>query len=132
MLLNFNALLAKMPKRVSKAIRADLRDTMRDRAAEADKNLVARTVNRCSITITGGRPAPDPNLPSHLFPGCGNDHAKFKVTGGVYPSADEMKALLEAHFDDIANIDYDESEGEGWFVIIDGETPAVGTVINLE
>jgi hypothetical protein len=43
-----------------------------------------------------------------------------------------MKALLDAHFPDSANIEYDEITGEGRFVIIDGEAPVIGTVINLE
>lgn len=83
------------------------------------------------ITITGVQAAPAPDLPSHVFPGCGSDGATFRVTAGVAPSKEELASLLADGIPDAHLVRYDQESGEGFFVVVDGDAPEYGSVISL-
>ncbi|MBB4517200.1 hypothetical protein [Paraburkholderia fungorum] len=90
---------------------------------------LSRTV--CCIAIGSVDAAPAPDMPSHLFPGCGSDGAEFTVTRGRKPSREEVSDMLyEAVLDSVV-VEYDEMSGKGYFRVIDGEAPPVGAVIPL-
>ncbi|WP_241295349.1 hypothetical protein [Burkholderia stabilis] len=83
------------------------------------------------ITILRADAAPAPDLPSHLFPGAGSDGALFRVTAGTAPSRDVMSGVLDLAIVDATLVRYDECTGEGYFVVVDGDAPAAGTVLRL-
>ncbi|MFH5255235.1 hypothetical protein ACGTRS_28795 [Burkholderia semiarida] len=83
------------------------------------------------ITILRADAAPAPDLPSHLFPGSGSDGALFRVTAGTIPSRDVMSGVLDLAIVDAILVRYDECTGEGYFVVVDGDVPATGTVLRL-
>ncbi len=83
------------------------------------------------ITIIRADAASAPDLPSHLFPGAGSDGALFRVTAGAIPSRYVMSGYLDLTIVDAALTRYDECTGEGYFVVIDGDVPAAGTVLRL-
>lgn len=88
-------------------------------------------MSEITIEITGKTAATEPNLPSHLFPGCGSDHGTFYVTSGdTYRSVIES-AIESVTGDPVQVNDYDE-DGSGSFVVIDGEAPIPGTVIKFQ
>lgn len=76
--------------------------------------------------------APEPNLPSTFFPGCGSDGAQFKVLDEDKPSYDEITGALYRWADDACLIRYDGGTGVGYFRIVDGYAPEAGSVIDLE
>ncbi|MCM2547558.1 hypothetical protein [Burkholderia glumae] len=84
------------------------------------------------ITILSMSGAPIPELPSHIFPGAGSDAAAFRVTHGTPPSRTVMYRLLEVENEDAYLVEYDQATGEGSFVVVDGDAPAAGTVIDLD
>ncbi|WP_257828200.1 hypothetical protein [Burkholderia glumae] len=84
------------------------------------------------ITITAVSPAPAPDQPSHLLPGAGSDRAAFRVSAGEPPDRDVLGSLIEDAVVDACLTDYDQAKGEGYFVVVDGDAPALGTVIDLE
>lgn len=84
------------------------------------------------ILITRHDAASDPNLPSHLFPGCGSDKAKFTVQGDVFPTYSDMNMILSKWDGDCCLMGYDEATGEGRFVMCDSEAPAQGTLVTLK
>ncbi|CAE6842172.1 hypothetical protein [Paraburkholderia aspalathi] len=86
---------------------------------------------KLEITITATRAAPDPGLPSHLFPGSGTDGAAFRVTSGAIPARQEIAELLGEAIVDAHLTDYNVETGEGYFVVVDGDAPEVGAVIDL-
>lgn len=88
-------------------------------------------VARLEVTIVRADAATAPDLPSHLFPGAGSDGALFRVTAGDIPSRREMSGYLDHAIVDANLVSYDESTGEGYFVVIDGDAPDTGTVIDL-
>lgn len=83
-----------------------------------------------SILHVDGAPASD--LPSHLFSGCGSGGAEFKVTAGPILSYGDMNQLLYESIVDACLVEYDESTGQGYFKVVDGETPPVGSVHTLD
>lgn len=83
------------------------------------------------ITILRADAAPAPDLPSHLFPGAGSDGALFRVTTGTIPSRHVMSGVLDLAIVDAILVRYDECTGEGYFVVVDGDAPAAGTVLRL-
>jgi hypothetical protein len=85
----------------------------------------------CCVTIGNVDAAPAPDMPSHLFPGCGSDGAEFSVTHGPRPSRDEVSDLLYEAIVDAVLVEYDEATGKGYFRVIDGEAPPVGAVVPL-
>lgn len=83
------------------------------------------------VEITGKKAAAGPNLPSHLFPGCGSDHGTFRVTSGdTYRSL--IERAIESVTGDPVQVNEYRQDGSGSFVVIDGETPEPGTVIKWE
>ncbi|TXT25435.1 MAG: hypothetical protein FD131_4636 [Rhodocyclaceae bacterium] len=84
------------------------------------------------ITILHVDGAPAPDMPSHLFPGCGSDGAEFKVTAGPIPSYGDMSHLLYEAIVDGCLTEYDESTGQGYFKVVDGDAPPVGSVHVLD
>lgn len=90
---------------------------------------LSRTV--CCVTIGNVDAAPAPDMPSHLFPGCGSDGAEFTVTRGRKPSREEVSDMLYEAIVDAMVVEYDETTGKGYFRVIDGEAPPVGAVIPL-
>jgi hypothetical protein len=84
------------------------------------------------ITILHVDGAPAPDLPSHLFPGCGSDGAEFKVTAGPILSYGDMNHLLYEAIVDACLVEYDESTGEGYFKVVDAKAPPVGSVLLLD
>lgn len=83
------------------------------------------------ITILRADGASAPDLPSHLFPGAGSAGALFRVTAGAIPSRYVMSGYLDLTIVDAALTRYDECTGEGYFVVVDGDVPAAGTVLRL-
>lgn len=90
---------------------------------------LSRTV--CCVTIGNVDAAPDPDMPSHLFPGCGSDGAEFTVTHGQKPSRGDVSDMLYEAIVDAVLVEYDEATGKGYFRVIDGEATPVGAVIPL-
>lgn len=84
------------------------------------------------ITILRVDGAPAPDLPSHLFPGCGSDGAKFKVTAGPILSYSDMGHLLYEAIVDACLMEYDEATGHGYFKVVDGNAPPVGSTHVLD
>lgn len=84
------------------------------------------------INILSNRPAPAPDLPSHLFPGCGSGGAEFKVLGPNFPPRSDLDKMLYETFVDASLTDYDERTGLGYFVIIDGDAPDAGLTLKLD
>lgn len=84
------------------------------------------------ITILHVDGAPAPDMPSHLFPGCGSDGAEFKVTAGPILSYGDMSHLLYEAIVDACLTEYDESTGQGYFKVVDGDAPPVGSVHVLD
>ncbi len=90
---------------------------------------LSRTV--CCITIGAVDAARAPNLPSHLFPGCGSDGAEFAVTHGRKPTRIEISDMLGQAIVDCVVVEYNEDSGEGYFRVVDGDAPPTGAVIPL-
>lgn len=84
------------------------------------------------ITILHVDGAPAPDLPSHLFPGCGSDGAEFKITAGPVLSYGEMNHLLYEAIVDACLMEYNESTGQGYFKVVDGDAPPAGSVHVLD
>lgn len=87
---------------------------------------------KTEITILEVDGAPASDLPSHLFPGCGSDGAEFKVTAGPILSRGDMSHLLYKTIVDACLMEYDETTGQGYFKVVDGEAPPVGSSLLLD
>ena len=83
------------------------------------------------IEITGQEQAPDPGLPSHLFPGCGSGSGTFKIVSGEICKW-LAQAAIEAKTIDPVQVNDCNPDGSGSFVVVDGDAPAPGTVIRFE
>lgn len=84
-------------------------------------------------TITNNEEAPDPDLPSHFFPGCGNGKADFFVSSSnKVESKEEMKGLLQEYSDVAYLIYFDVSSQQGRFGLVDESAPKTGTVLKGE
>lgn len=90
---------------------------------------LSRTV--CCVTIGNVDAAPGPDMPSHLFPGCGSDGAEFTVTYGQRPLWGDVSDMLYEAIGDAVLLEYDEAIGIGYFRVVDGYAPPVGAVIPL-
>lgn len=84
------------------------------------------------IEITGKEPAPDPNLPSHLFPGCGSDHGTFRVLGDAPGYRCIIADAIESVTVDPVQVNRYGPDGTGSFVVVDGDAPEPGTVIRWQ
>lgn len=84
------------------------------------------------ILITKHDAASDPDLPSHLFPGCGSDGAGFAVQGPHIPSYIDIDKRLYRWDFDCCLVDYSEETGIGYFRMVDADAPAQGTLISLK
>jgi hypothetical protein len=84
-----------------------------------------------SIEILRRDEAPEPNMPSSFFAGCGSDGAQFKVKGEGKPSYEVISSALYRWADDSCLIRYEAETGVGYFRIVDGEAPEAGAVIDL-
>lgn len=84
------------------------------------------------ILITNHDAASDPDLPSHLFPGCGSDGAGFAVQGPHIPSYIDIDKRLYRWDFDCCLVDYSEVTGIGYFRMVDADAPAQGTLISLK
>ncbi|MBN3744818.1 hypothetical protein G3N96_05125 [Burkholderia sp. Se-20373] len=85
----------------------------------------------CCVTIGNVDVASAPDMPSHLFPGCGSDGAEFTVTHGKKPLWGDVSDMLYEAIADAVLVEYDEGTGKGYFRVIDGDAPPVGAVIPL-
>lgn len=86
---------------------------------------------KLEITITGDVYAPPPGLPALPFPGVVRSGAAFRVTAGAVPARLVLAELLLSAVVDAYVTDYDEKTGEGYFVVVDGDAPALGEVVDL-
>lgn len=84
------------------------------------------------ILITRHDGATNPDLPSHLFPGCGSDGAKFSVQGVSIPTYTEIDRRLSKWDMDCCLVEYDEVTGDGYFRMVDADAPPKGTLILLQ
>lgn len=78
------------------------------------------------IKIVSIDEAEDKNLPSHLFPGCGNDYADFEVIADWDVSKEELKLRLEKTFFDIFLRGYNPKTKKGSLMGLDMEAPEKG------
>ena len=83
------------------------------------------------IEITGQRQAPESNLPSHLFPGCGSSYGTFQIVSGEICKW-IVQAAIEAKTFDPVQVNDCDLDGSGSFVVIDGDAPEPGTIIRFE
>lgn len=83
------------------------------------------------IEITGQKQASEPNLPSHLFPGCSSGYGTFKIVSGEI-CKQLAEAAIEAKTIDPVQVNDCDPDGTGSFAVIDGEAPKPGTVIRFE
>lgn len=83
------------------------------------------------IIITSTIAAQQPEMPSHLEPGLGNDISWFKVLLPPYFNAAMLSHLLAEECSEWILTTYDENTGVGAFLSIDFEGPHESTVIKL-
>lgn len=76
--------------------------------------------------------APNPDLPSHLFPGAGSDGASFEVQGAYQPTVAQIDKALNAWDGDCYLREYDEETRVGYFKMCDSNAPEAGTLIELK
>lgn len=81
------------------------------------------------IEIIGKTDAPNPELPSHFFPGCGSDRGRFRLVGGIASKRDIELAIEQHTVDPVQVNSFDPDSGEGSFVVVDGAAPEIGTII---
>lgn len=109
-------------------------DDFDDELYDEDEFLAEPEVAKPVITIEILRrdEAPEPNMPSSFFPGCGSDGARFQVIGDDKPDDSDLCTALYRWADDACLVNYDQETGIGYFRIVDGEAPETGSVIDLE
>lgn len=92
-------------------------------------NLIRLTVSQATNSSDRG----DGNLPSQFFPGAGAGHGRVQVERGShgYPSHRVLSHVLMKWQQDAMLMDYDELTGAGRFVIVDGDSPEPGSVLEL-
>lgn len=101
-----------------------------ERAAHMSKsNLVVLNV----LQTTNSGDTGDGNLPSQFIPGAGAGHGMFQIERGLhgYPSHRVLSQALMKWQQDAMLMDYDELTGAGRFVIVDGDSPEPGSVLEL-
>lgn len=82
-------------------------------------------------TITRNQEAASPDLPSHLFPGCGNGVADFLITSSSKVECpEEMKQLLQEYSEVAYLMHFDTVSQRGRFGLVDEDAPSAGTVLN--
>jgi hypothetical protein len=109
-------------------------DDFDDELYDEDEFLAEPEVAKPLITIEILRrdEAPEPNMPSSFFPGCGSDGARFQVIGDDKPDESDLCTALYRWANDACLVNYDQETGIGYFRIVDGEAPEKGSVIDLE
>lgn len=83
------------------------------------------------IRVTKSTAAPDPNLPSQFFPGCGSDRFSFQVITWHRPPMDAMNRLIDSLMTDYMLMDYDVTQGSGRVVCVDTIGPKMGEIFML-
>lgn len=93
---------------------------------------VSEPVGHIQILIIRHDGAPNPDLPSHLFPGAGSDGASFEVQGAHNPTVAEIDKALNAWDGDCYLREYDEETRVGYFKMCDSIAPEAGELIELK
>jgi len=82
-----------------------------------------------ALLIAQKKQALDGNLPSTFFSGAGSDTAWFEILGPQRPSWYELSRMLDKECCDYMLMEYNETDGMGYFVAVDSDAPRKGVLI---